>query len=87
MRMKHRYPIGTPLRFKFKIAALPHQLLFDGVVIHHGVNDQGLDGIGIKLKQNSDAAKQLDKQLEMMVKDRFGKHWGTQISGFLSNDT
>ena len=28
----------------------------------------------------------LDKQLAMMVKDRFGKHWGTKISGLLNND-
>lgn len=86
MRMKHRYPIGTPLRFKFKVVALPHQLLFDGVVIHHGVNNQGQDGIGIRFNQNSNAAQQLDKQLTMMLKDRFGKHWGAKISGLLNND-
>ena len=86
MRMKHRYPVGTTLQFKFKVTALPQELLFNGVVMHHGVNDQGLDGIGIKLNRNPDSAKLLDEQLAMMVKDRFGEYWGGQIAGFLRDE-
>lgn len=86
MKMKHRYPIGTILRFKLKVTALPQEIFIDGTVVYHGSNEQGFSGIGIELKRDALAAKRLDGQLHMIIKDRFGTYWGEQIAGFLNHE-
>ncbi len=83
IRMKHRYPLGTTLRFKMKVAALPNELLFEGDVVYHGKNDLGVDGVGISLRRNDDERKKLENRLAMLVKDRFGEYWGGKMVAFL----
>ncbi len=86
MKMKHKYPIDTQVEFIVKVKDISFPVKLDGTVIFHGQNDEGKDGIGLKIQVEKEQNRSLLSLIEDMCKERFGSKWGTDIFALLEEE-
>ncbi len=80
MKMKHRYPLGTVLTFLITVAGIDRILTLTGEVVFHGLNEEGKEGVGIRLLFDGET----DISLRQAIKERcvvvFGERLAERIA-------
>jgi hypothetical protein len=79
MKMKHKYPVGTDLHFVITSAGIDHALTIPGTVVYHGLNDEGKDGVGIRLRLDAEASSQLRGVMDRVCREHFGDRLAVRI--------
>jgi Tfp pilus assembly protein PilZ len=85
MKMKHKYPIGADLSFVITSAGIDKPLTIPGTVIFHGLNDEGKDGVGIRLKLTGEAAANLRRVIGAPCRELFGERLAGRILALAEN--
>lgn len=79
MKMKHKYPLGADLSFVITSAGIDKPLTIPGTVVYHGLNDEGKDGVGIRLKLEGEAAANLRRVIGQTCGTLFGERLADRI--------
>lgn len=79
MKMKHKYPVGTVLNFVMSISGMDEPLKLSGTVVHHGVNDEGKEGVGVRLTADGGAAADLRRRIGAHARQLFGEQLAGRI--------
>lgn len=79
MKMKHKYPVGTDLSFVITSAGVEKPLTIPGTVIFHGLNDEGKDGVGIRLKLEGETVANLRRVVDRACRELFGERLAGRI--------
>ena len=79
MKMKHKYPMGTELTFLITVAGLDRVLSVTGTVVHHGTDDDGREGIGLRLASGEESVGLLRRVVEERCRDLFGERIAGRI--------
>ncbi|HOW50820.1 MAG TPA: hypothetical protein PLV42_02115 [bacterium] len=79
MKMKHRYPLGADLNFVITSAAIDRSFTIPGTVVYHGVNEEGKEGVGIRLRWEGVQADDLRRTIAQTACLLFGERLAGRI--------
>ncbi len=87
MNMKNRYPLGTNLTFLITVTGIDRILTLTGDVVHHGVNDEGKEGVGIRLTLDQETSDALRRTVEERCRALFGEWISDRIMALAEVDS
>lgn len=79
MKMRHKYPVGADLSFVITSSGLEKPITIPGTVTYHGQNDEGKEGVGIRLKLEGEAAVNLRRTIGDTCRELFGERLAGRI--------
>lgn len=83
MKMKHKYPVGTVLNLHLTVANIEKSIGIKCTVIFQGDNEEGKEGIGLKVFIEKHTADYLYKAIKKVCMEKYGEHWGSMIMNIM----
>ena len=79
MKMKHKYAIGTQIKFQFNVSGINKKFDILGKVVYDGKNEEGKDGIGISLDADKNTKDSIINSIKENCEANFGTEWTEEI--------
>jgi|GEM_PF-1671221 len=86
MRIQEQYNDGDEVYFSIKVSGLKHELKAKGKVVFNGKNAEGISGSGLKFIFDEETNTYLEKNIPLIIKDKYGAVWGPKICSFMEED-
>lgn len=83
MRIQEQYKENDEVNFSIKVQGLQQELKASGNVIYNGKNEEGVVGTGLKFDFTESTKKYLDKNIPLVINDKYGSVWGPKICSFM----
>jgi len=86
MRIQEQYNEGDEVDFSISVSGLERELRATGNVVFNGKNAEGITGSGLKFIFDEETTAYLEKNIPLIIKDKYGAVWGPKICSFMEED-
>ena len=85
MRIQEQYQEGDEVNFSIKVNGLQRELKARGNVVFNGKNSDGVAGTGLRFTFDEATETYLEKNISLVINDKYGAVWGPKICSFMED--
>ena len=86
MRIQEQYKKDEEVNFSIKVNGLLRELKAKGKVVFNGKNSEGVAGTGLEFTFDETTAAYLEKNISLVINDKYGAVWGPKICSFMEDN-